>query len=243
MKRIYELKGVYGKEGSLSRDRVKKSLKIISDLCPKSVLDVGCGVGFFSEKLKNRLGIEVYGIDISRNALNVAKKRGIKCKYANLDKSIPFKNEKFDLVFCGEIIEHLEDPDHLLIEIRRVLKPEGHLVLSTPNLAAWYNRIILLFGIQPIFSEVSSIKNLGKKFEILGQGSQPVGHLRIFTLRGIKDVLKLHNFEILEIKGFAVLPFLLINNVDRFFCLFPSLSSGFVIVGKKHELYNRSVGR
>ena len=53
------------------------------------------------------------------------------------------------------MIEHLYNPDHMLEECRRVLKPGGLLIISTPNLQAWYNRILFLFGVQPIFYEVS----------------------------------------------------------------------------------------
>ncbi|MEJ8669191.1 class I SAM-dependent methyltransferase [Streptomyces sp. MS1.AVA.1] len=71
------------------------------------------------------------------------------------DGGLPFRTGSADAVLFSEVIEHLVDPDAALDEIRRVLRPGGHLMLSTPNLAAWYNRALLLAGVQPVFSEVS----------------------------------------------------------------------------------------
>ena len=128
-------------------------------------------------------------MDISSEAVEKTRNKGVNARQCDLDEGICFEKESFDLVFCGEVIEHVFDPDLLLDEIWRILAPGGHLILSTPNLAAWYNRILLLLGIQPIFSDTSTKKNYGRVFKLLGQGSQPVGHLRLYTLRAIKEIL------------------------------------------------------
>ena len=75
----------------------------------------------------------------------------------------------------SELIEHLVDTDSALDEALRVLKPGGSLLLSTPNLAAWYNRGLLALGVQPIFSEVSLRGVYGRP------GSVVAGHLHMFT--------------------------------------------------------------
>ena len=58
-------------------------------------------------------------------------------------------------MIMSELIEHLVDTDSAVDEVRRVLRPGGVLLLSTPNLAAWFNRGLVGLGIQPVFSEVS----------------------------------------------------------------------------------------
>ena len=58
-------------------------------------------------------------------------------------------DERFDVIFCGEVIEHAMDTRHFLSELRRCLSEEGVAVLTTPNLASWRNRLRLLFGRQP----------------------------------------------------------------------------------------------
>ncbi|MFM2061303.1 MAG: hypothetical protein RLZZ507_973 [Cyanobacteriota bacterium] len=51
----------------------------------------------------------------------------------NLAKPLPFKTNEVDLLYCSEVIEHLENPEFILDEIKRVLKPNGYLILTTPN--------------------------------------------------------------------------------------------------------------
>jgi hypothetical protein len=88
-------------------------------------------------------------------------------------------------------------------EIRRVLRPGGHLIVSTPNLACLPNRVLLGLGLQPLFSEVSEEMVVGRGATFLGQGGSPVGHLRLYTLRGLLETLRLHGFQPTVIRGAA----------------------------------------
>ncbi|MEI9976143.1 MAG: methyltransferase domain-containing protein [Ignavibacteriota bacterium] len=64
----------------------------------------------------------------------------------------PYEDEYFSTVMCGELIEHLfEDPMHLMGEVNRILKPGGHLVLTTPNIAALRGIQAILQGYHPGF--------------------------------------------------------------------------------------------
>jgi 2-polyprenyl-3-methyl-5-hydroxy-6-metoxy-1,4-benzoquinol methylase len=112
------------------------------------------------------------------------------------------------------------DPDSALDELRRILKPGGHLMLSTPNLAAWYNRVLLALGVQPVFSEVSLRGIHGRP------GSQVVGHLRLFTARALREFLSAAGFEVVTLAGapFHGVPRPL-RPVDRAACAAPSLAS------------------
>jgi hypothetical protein len=76
-----------------------------------------------------------------------------------------------------------------------VLKPGGSLLLSTPNLAAWYNRGLLAVGVQPVFSEVSLRGVYGRP------GSQVAGHLRIFTRRALVGLLAGRGFGDIAVAG------------------------------------------
>jgi hypothetical protein len=133
-------------------------------------------------------------------------------------------------------VEHLYNPDAALDEFHRVLKNNGLLILSTPNLASWYNRILLLFGIQPYYMETSTVdKTVGLKFiKNLGASTIPVGHVRIFTLTAIKDLLELHGFETLEVVGLPGLslpqPMLI---VDRYLSKIPGICSDPMLIARK----------
>jgi SAM-dependent methyltransferase len=74
----------------------------------------------------------------------LAKQKGFKTFILDVDnKSYPFPNGSFDAVFVGEVLEHLSDPDRFFEEVHRILRKKGTLVITTPNSAAWHNRIAL----------------------------------------------------------------------------------------------------
>lgn len=221
-------------------DRHKKIVEIFSKHKFKRILDVGCGDGNFSILLKEACKAEeMYGIEISDEGAESARRNGVRVFKLDIDEeSLPFEDNYFDAVFAGEVIEHLFNTDHFLDEVYRVLKTEGIFVLSTPNLAAIHNRIALLFGFQPFPMGVSLKHNIGRAFEPQRE-AQSLDHVRVFTLRSLRHLLRLHSFEIVKVKGScAMLPektrFLeAVHAVDKFFTLFPSLSYRVILICTK----------
>ncbi len=96
------------------------------------LLDVGCGNGALLRRSPARpLAV---GADISRSALALAHERGLWVVRATFEgPHLPFRGQTFDCVTCLDVIEHLFDPRPLLRELRRVLRPNGILILQTPN--------------------------------------------------------------------------------------------------------------
>ena len=134
---------------------------------------------------------------------------------------------KYDVIFCSEVMEHLFSPDDLLDEIKFLMNKDSILVLSTPNLAYYINRILLIFGISPLFLENSSEKKMGRKFKKLGQGNPIEGHVKVFTYGALLDLFKEKKFNIIKIVSVPIwyLPF------DRLVCkFFPSLSPDNIFV-------------
>jgi ubiquinone/menaquinone biosynthesis C-methylase UbiE len=105
------------------------------DYCQgKRVLDVACGTAYGSAILAQSGAAQVVGVDISIEAVAPNGKRPPRLALANSDAcKLPFKANTFDVVVSFETIEHLADPETLLAEISRVLKPGGVCVCSSPN--------------------------------------------------------------------------------------------------------------
>ena len=103
-------------------------------------LDAACGEGYGSALL-NECGATVRGVDISEQAITHARQRygsrpGIEFDVADCTR-LPFEDNEFDRVVSFETLEHMEAHDELLAEFRRVLKPDGFLILSSPDKAIY----------------------------------------------------------------------------------------------------------
>jgi len=95
------------------------------------ILDAGCGTGRQMEELK-KYG-EVFGFDVSPEALNFCQKRGLQnIVKANLNQPLPYPNESFDLITALDVLEHIENDQFALSELKRVLKIGGHLIITVP---------------------------------------------------------------------------------------------------------------
>lgn len=106
----------------------------------KDVLDAACGVGYGIEILAGAGAKTVTGADIDAEAVATAKQRHGDSAAAVVEADLlelPFEPESFDVVTCFEAIEHVEDHERVLAELRRVLRADGLLILSTPNPEAY----------------------------------------------------------------------------------------------------------
>lgn len=99
----------------------------------KTVLDVGCGPGRYFN-LMGYPNTKIYGIELSLYAVNQCKKLFPLADVVQGDvaSGLPYPENKFDIVYAGEILEHIDAPDKMINEIYRVLKPKGLIVLNTP---------------------------------------------------------------------------------------------------------------
>jgi SAM-dependent methyltransferase len=198
----YRANPVYGVEPN---DRMRRMLAVVQAKGARRVLDVGCGRGLFPAELR-RLGAQAHGVDVFEPESVAAD--GWSYTSCDITRGLPYPDGGFDCVTLGEVIEHVPEPDRLLCDIRRVLAPGGWLVLTTPNLVCWANRVLVPVGVQPLFTETSSRVTLGRRCRALGQGSRAQGHLKIFTHRSLAEILELHGFEVHERHGlpFAAFP-------------------------------------
>jgi len=197
-------------------ERIRKIVELVGE--NKVVLDLGCFNGDISIIIKKNNN-KVYGLDASESAIKIANELGIIAKVGNLENPFSYEDNNFDICVCAEVIEHILDTDFFIEEIKRVLKPNGYLIITTPNVASLGRRMLLLLGKNPFFEAsfgFPSYKN--------------AGHIRYFT----KDLL----INFLDAKGFKTIIFtsnvVNFNNSGNissklFAKLFPTLGSTLII--------------
>jgi len=113
----------------------------------KRVLDLGCRSGALTRHFLE--GNSVVGLDVDVAALEKAAALGIEPVQANVEDPLPFEDGSFDAVVAGELFEHLQFPDALVAEIRRVLRSDGVIVGSVPNAFRLQSRLRFLRGRPP----------------------------------------------------------------------------------------------
>lgn len=131
-----------------------KTWEAVFNLFPESgrVLNVGAGRGGISWLL-HQAGYSVSSVDLHPEHFAIDT---LQCAFADLNQSLPFSENTFDIVLAVEVIEHLENPWHFMREAIRVLTEDGVLILTTPNVASLPSRMTYLFGgLFPYFRESS----------------------------------------------------------------------------------------
>lgn len=137
------------------------------------VLDVGCHQGEMGKILKKVTGGHIVGLDRDSHALREAKKVLDGVILADLERW-PGTSRHFNLVIASNILEHLKDPRTVLLRLKGCLKPGGQILLAIPNIAFWPVRLDLLLG----------------RFEYKNEGILNQGHLRFFTLKTLRKLIK-----------------------------------------------------
>jgi SAM-dependent methyltransferase len=147
-------------------------------------LDVGCGSGnSYAPDLARRAATYV-GVDVSANAVEAARASGLDAQVIKDAAELPFPDDSFDHVVCIEVFEHLFAPHDAAAEIRRVLRPGGRLVASTPNVGYWRLRANMLFGLW---------NPLGDELAIEQPWRDP--HIRFFTPATLGRMLRMSGFS------------------------------------------------
>jgi len=130
---------------------IPRIAKLCSRVKQGSILDVGCGFGTISGILQSTLDMKAFGLDCDSDRLQEANKKGIVTAQINLETDkFPFEDETFDTALFVEVLEHIARPQHCLSEISRVIKRNGELILTTPNLTSLKRRSQILRGKDPL---------------------------------------------------------------------------------------------
>ena len=147
----------------------------------RKILDIGCGEGITLQKLLYRFPEkDISGIDVSCANVEICKKCGLPVKQGSV-YDLEFGNESFDCCILTEVIEHLEYPLKAVQEIYRVLRKSGLLILLFPNDFTFKLARILTLKFREAFYDYK--------------------HLKQWTPREIRKVLKENRFDILQQKS------------------------------------------
>ena len=155
-------------------------------------LDGGCGVGGLTVALQQR-GARVIAVDIGEQLARQAHRRlGCEAAVGSL-LELPFPDGTFDVVLSSEVIEHTPSPEAAARELYRVLKPGGHLVLSTPNwLWQLPVRAASVLGLRPYDGFENFLRPSRLRKAIAGAGGEILAHLGIhlwpFQIRPLRPL-------------------------------------------------------
>lgn len=116
---------------------------------PKNILDVGCASGWFLFQLHKKFPkAKCFGVDIYGDAVTYGKKKYPSLSFSVADAhKLPYKAGTFDLVVCTEVLEHVEDPLHVVLEIKRVLKKNGQAVIELDSGSILFSMVWFLWGL------------------------------------------------------------------------------------------------
>ena len=141
------------------------------------VLELGCATGYLSRLLRDELGCRVVGVELDEAAAEHARAFCERVVVGDLDQlalAEVLDAGAFDVILCGDVLEHLKDPGRVLAEARKLLAPQGRVVATIPNVAHGDLRLALLGG----------------RFDYRRLGLLDETHLRFFTLAGVQALFE-----------------------------------------------------
>ena len=217
---------------------------------PAAVLDVGCAYGNHLLMLNAKLGcdqsVRMVGADLHSEALSygrafamgVAGYENISFREADIEKPLPFEDDSFDAVNFADVLEHLERPVEVLGELRRITRPGGSIVVSTPLKDGLFKRL----------SEAANRMTRGRLFEAYYAGKhteldsdgrpimgQPAGHDHIseMTLAELHQAAGRVGLEVAETRLMPVM------SGSSWFDAHPYLLAGLTTLEAVHETLRR----
>ncbi len=167
-------------------------------------LDVGCGDGKSATWLGQHAA-SYRGVDISASSVELVRSRGYDADVIADAAVLPFDDSSFDIVVCTEVLEHLMFPLDAAHEIKRVLRPGGHVVVTVPNIAYWRTRADLAL--------LGRWNPLGDDRGVSEPWRDP--HIRFFNVGTMRAFLRAANLTPVEVGGRAESPMLMAVPLGR----------------------------
>lgn len=196
--------------------RIKKVIKLIKEYTSKveglNILECGVANGGVAGLLSKE-GANCFGVDV-----NPRKIDGVIIKQTDLNDNIPDFGIRFDVIFAGEVMKHLFNDSKFISKCREVLKPNGLLIITVPNLGFIANRLLMLFGKMPMFVYASY-------------------HYHIYNKKIIENLMRQEGYEIVKIISSHLLFSTRRNKLGRIFeilgDIFPSFGAHLIVCARK----------
>jgi len=174
--------------------------------------DLGAGDGGVTKRILGGISYgTAHAVEVEPENARSLEATGVLVHVCDLNEKLPLESEFFDVVVANQVIEHLYDTELFLDEVHRIVRPGGIAVISTENLASWHNIGALLFGWQPF-----SLTNVSSRTGGLGNPAAlhrdkegwpfPLQHHRLFTTRTMRELMTLHGFRDLRVRGSGYYP-------------------------------------
>ena len=158
----------------------------------RRILDVGCGEGRFGQRLKEKLNVEVWGVELVPLAADVARDRLDRVFCGDImQQLVHIRDHFFDCIIFNDVIEHLVDPYRVLIAIKQKLTREGVVICSIPNIRYFRN----LFDLA-----------VRGEWRYQDSGVLDKTHLRFFTKKSIVQMFESLGYRITRLEGINPTP-------------------------------------
>lgn len=148
----------------------------------KHILDLGCGDGRMGKKIKESQECNVVGVNISEYEARLASQWLDKVIVGDLNNLDTSNLRKFDCIICCHILEHLYQPQQLLLQLHRNLSPDGVLIVALPNILWWRKRLSFLAG----------------DFKYINSTVTDPSHMHFFDRKTSRQLIEEAGYEILS---------------------------------------------
>lgn len=177
----------------------------------RRILEISCGMGGTLVALAHA-GADVVATEFNREYCAIAQRRG---ERYNLDlpifnavgEAIPFADNTFDLVICWDIVEHVQNPAHMVRELRRVVRPDGRVLLTIINRWAWRDPHYHIRGLNWLprsWAERLVAQRAQTKHSMGLQDRQKLSDMHYFTMAQFRELAHSLGFNVADMEAVAI---------------------------------------
>ncbi|MDI6717448.1 MAG: class I SAM-dependent methyltransferase [Patescibacteria group bacterium] len=179
----------------------KKYLKAVKKYKEKGkLLDIGCAFGYLLEAAEES-GFDIYGVELSRFSSDFAQKKFVSKIFNGELKEAKFPENNFDVIVMSDLLEHIPKPVEFLIEVKRIIKKDGVIVIITPDTDSFSRKILrpdnwFHYKLEHLFYyNKKSLSNLLNKFDFSLLNKKPaVKAISLLYLKNQLNIFRNHIF-------------------------------------------------